>query len=66
MWKEDQKKEISRRLDILSKKGKRKPATSRDLHQDFHLIVGMMDSSERTALEQKLLRNLLKSEECTS
>jgi hypothetical protein len=63
MWKEDQEKEISGRLDALAKKGKGKPAGRRDLHKDFHLIVGMIDSSERTALEQKLLSNLLKSEE---
>ena len=63
MWKPEQQKEISKRLDAITKKVKDKPgAKEHDLHKDFRLILGMMDSPERTALEEKLLNNLLKFE----
>jgi hypothetical protein len=63
MWKSEQQTEIRRRLDAITKTARGKSGTpAHDLHKDFRLITGMMDSEERTALEQKLLSSLLKFE----
>ena len=63
MWKPEQEKEIKKRLDAITKKAKGSSgAQEHDLHKDFRLIVGMMDAPERTALEEKLVSNLLKLE----